>query len=89
MNRFSIKDDIVPVGEFKASLAKYLREIKKKNNSLIITQNGKAAGVLVPPAEFDELNETKLLIESISRGLSDSERGRVLSTEQMRKQLKK
>ncbi len=89
MNYISITNDIVPVGQFKAHLAKYLKEIREKNNSLIITQNGKAAGVLVSPAEFDKLRETKLFIESISKGLSDSEQGKVYSTSQMRDKLKK
>ncbi len=89
MKNLSITNDIVPVGQFKAGLAKYLKEIREKNNSLIITQNGKAAGVLVSPVEFDELRETKLFIESISKGLSDSKQGKVYSTSQMRDELEK
>jgi len=89
MKNLSIANDIVPVGQFKAGLAKYLKEIREKNNSLIITQNGKAAGVLVSPSEFDELCEIKLFIESISKGLSDSKQGKVYTTSQMRDELKK
>ncbi|GBD86572.1 antitoxin RelB [bacterium BMS3Abin03] len=89
MKNISVSSDIVPVGEFKASLAKYLREIKNKRNSLIITQNGKPAGVLISPSEFDELRETKLFIDSISRGLSNSERGEVYSTSQLKNELRK
>jgi len=40
-------------------------------------KDGKSAGVLISPKEFDELRETKLFIDSISRGLSDSEKGDV------------
>lgn len=89
MKNLSIASDIVPVGQFKAHLAKYLKEIREKNNSLIITQNGRPAGVLISPSEYDELRETKLFIESISKGLSDSEQGKVYSTSQMRDKLKK
>lgn len=89
MKTISISSDIIPVGEFKAGLAKYLKELKSNRNSLIITQNGKPAGVLISPSEFDELRETKLLIDSISRGLSDSESGEVYSTSQIRNELKK
>jgi len=89
MREISVSSDIIPVGEFKAGLAKYLKEIQQKKNSLIITQNGKPAGVLISPAEFDELRHTKLFIESISRGLSDSEKGKVLSTSKLRSELKK
>lgn len=89
MKNISVSSDIIPVGQFKSELAKYLKEIREKNNSLIITQNGKPAGVLISPAEFDELRRTKLFIESISRGLTDSDKGEVFSTSQLRNELKK
>ena len=89
MKNISVSSDIIPVGQFKSDLARYLREIQEKNNSLIITQNGKPAGVLISPSEFDELRQTKLFIDSISRGLSDSDNGETLSTSQLRNELKK
>ena len=89
MKNISIENDIIPVGQFKSGLAKYLKEIRTKGNSLIITQNGKPAGVLISPSEFDDLRQTKLFIDSISRGLSESERGVVLSTSQLRSELQK
>ena len=88
MKNISVSSDIIPVGQFKSDLARYLREIQEKNNSLIITQNGKPAGVLISPSEFDELRQTKLFIDSISRGLSDSDNGKTLSTSQLRNELK-
>ncbi|MHB8337888.1 MAG: type II toxin-antitoxin system Phd/YefM family antitoxin [Ignavibacteriaceae bacterium] len=46
MKNILVSNDIIPVGQFKSGLAKYLKEIQNKGNSLIITQNGKPAGVL-------------------------------------------
>ncbi|MCX6151529.1 MAG: type II toxin-antitoxin system Phd/YefM family antitoxin [Ignavibacteriales bacterium] len=89
MANILVANDIIPVGQFKSNLAKYLKEIQNKRNSLIITQNGKPAGVLISPAEFDELRQTKIFIDSISRGLSDSEKGEVFSTSQIKSELKK
>ena len=89
MKNISVENDIIPVGQFKSDLAKYLKEIQTKCNSLIITQNGKPAGVLISPSEFDDLGQTKLFIDSISRGLSDSEKGEVMSTSQLRRELQK
>ena len=89
MKNILVANDIIPVGQFKSGLAKYLKEINNKRNSLIITQNGKPAGVLVSPAEFDDLRQTKRFIDSISQGLSDSEKGEVLSTVQVKKELQK
>jgi antitoxin YefM len=89
MKNISVSSDIIPVGQFKSDLAKYLKEIREKNNSLIITQNGKPAGVLISPSEFDDLRQTKLFLESVSRGLTDSDKGDVISTLQLRAELKK
>ena len=89
MKNILVANDIIPVGQFKSGLAKYLKEIQNKRNSLIITQNGKPAGVLISPSEFDDLRQTKLFIDSISRGLSDSEKGKVLSTSKLRGELRK
>jgi len=89
MKNIFVSSDIIPVGQFKASLAKYLKNIQDNNNSLIITQNGKPAGVLISPSEFDELRNTKLFIDSISRGLKNSEDGEIFTTSQVRQELKK
>lgn len=89
MKEISISTDIIPIGQFKSSLAKYFKEIQLKKNSLIITQNGKPAGVLINPSEFDELRQTKLFINSISRGLSDLEKGDIYSTLELRNKLQK
>ncbi len=89
MKNILVAHDIIPVGQFKSGLAKYLKEIQNNGNSLIITQNGKPAGVLISPSEFDALRQTKLFIDSISRGLSNSEKGEVLSTSQLRRELQK
>lgn len=89
MKNILVANDIIPVGQFKSGLAKYLKEIQNKRYSLIITQNGKPAGVLISPSEFDDLRQTKLFIDSISHGLSDSEKGEVFSTSQLRSELQK
>ena len=87
MKNILVSNDIIPVGQFKSGLAKYLKEVQENRNSLVITQNGKPAGVLISPIEFDELQQTRNFINSISRGLSESEKGEVYSTSQLREKL--
>jgi prevent-host-death family protein len=89
MKNISVTNDIIPVGQFKSGLAKYLKDVQVRKHSLVITQNGKPAGVLVSPSEYDSLNETKLFIESISRGLVDFEKDDLLTTAQLKKKLSK
>ena len=89
MKQIMISNDIIPIGEFKISISKWFKSIRETGHPLVITQNGKPAGVLISPSEFDKLRETKLFIESISRGLSDSEKGEILSTSRLKSELKK
>lgn len=89
MKDILVASDIIPVGQFKSGLDKYLKEIQNKRNTLIITQNGKPAGVLISPSEFDDMRQTRLFIDSISRGLSDSDKGEVFSIAQLKSELHK
>ncbi|MGE5315200.1 MAG: type II toxin-antitoxin system Phd/YefM family antitoxin [Acidobacteriota bacterium] len=89
MKNIQVSSDIIPVGRFKADMARYIKEINAQNNSLIITQNGKPAAVLITPVEFDELRHTKAFLDSIARGMHDMEEGDVLSSAQLRSRLKK
>ncbi len=89
MKSISVSNDIIPVGLFKSKLAFFLKEIQEKGNTFIITQNGKPAGVLLSPTEFDGLRQSKEFIESVARGLSDSEKGEVFSSSQLRALIKK
>jgi prevent-host-death family protein len=79
MRAVRVSEDIVPVSAFKAQAAEWLRRIAETSHPLVITQNGKAAGVLLSPAQFDELSERAQLMGAIAEGLADSEAGRVHS----------
>jgi prevent-host-death family protein len=70
-------EDIVPISEFKAGAAEMLRRIAETGHPLVITQNGKAAGVILSPAEFDRLNERARFVAAVEEGLADADAGRV------------
>ena len=89
MKQINIANDIVPVAEFKMQISKYLHNIKSTGRPMIITQNGKPAGVLLSPDDFDELVYQKSLIDSINRGLSDIKEGNIYTTEELRAELEK
>lgn len=61
----------------------------KNNRPLLITQNGKPAGVLVSPAEFDRIQEqeTARFMASVNRGLQDADGGKVLTSAQAKSRL--
>lgn len=89
MKQISVSNDIIPVGEFKTNIAKWLKSVRNTGQPIVITQNGKPAGVLLSPAEYDELVYKKLFVDSVSKGLTDAESGNVHTTAEVQEQLKK
>jgi prevent-host-death family protein len=82
-----VSDGIVPLGEFKAQAAKLLKRLGESGQPMVITQNGRPAGVLVSPKEFDRIQERQRFLESIAAGLADAEDGRVMDTAGLRKRI--
>jgi antitoxin YefM len=79
MRAVRVSEDIVPVSDFKAQAAEWLKRVAETGHPIVITQNGKAAGVLLSPAQFDELTERTRFLEAIDEGLADADAGRVHS----------
>jgi len=88
MKNISIANDIVPIAEFKTSISKWFNNLQNTGHSLIITQNGKPAGVLLSPQDYDELVYRKSFLDSVVRGISDAESGRTYRAEEIRVALK-
>ena len=89
MKELSVSKGIIPVGEFKTSISKCLKDIQQTGHPIIITQNGRPAGVLLSPNEYDNLTYTKQFIDSVSRGIHDADTGEVLSKDQIQIELQK
>lgn len=64
-----------------------LHEVKSSHRPLVITQNGKAAALLISPTDFDLLTEQLRFIDAVQRGLADVQQGRVLPDEDLNKEL--
>lgn len=77
MQNIKVSENIIPVSEFKARASEWLRRLSGSSEPLVITQNGKAAGVLLSPAAYDEFTERDRFINAVEQGLSDVDAGRV------------
>ena len=77
MRPLRVSEGIVPISEFKARAAEWLRRLADGSEPLVVTQNGKAAGVLLSPAAYDALTERVAFMRSVAAGLADAEAGRV------------
>ena len=88
MKTLSVATGIVPIAEFKSGISKWFREIRDSGSPLVITQNGKPAGVLLSPQEYDALVYRRDFLDSVERGLEDAQAGRALDTQTVRAALR-
>lgn len=84
MKTLSISNDIVPIAEFKAGISKWFKSLQNAGHPLIITQNGKPAGVLLSPSDYDELVYKKSFLDSVGRGMANADSGKVYSTKELK-----
>ena len=87
MRPINISQSIVSLSDFKNKASKMLHEIQSSHRPLVITQNGKAAAVLISPSDFDLLTEQVRFVDAVQRGLADVQNGRVLPDEDLDKEL--
>ena len=81
MDSLKVSEDIVPLSEFKASASKWLKRISLTGAPVVITQNGRAAAVLVSPGEFDALTERARFLSAVADGMADAEDDRLIEHE--------
>ncbi len=89
MKALKISKDVVTLAEFKSQAASLLERIGSSSQPLLITQNGKPAGVLLSPAEFDRIQEqeSSRFVTSVNRGLQDADTGKTLTSSQAKSRL--
>jgi prevent-host-death family protein len=75
--------DIQSLSVFKRDTAKFMRQLKKTKEPIILTVNGKAEMVLLDAESYDYLREKdkREAIEGIRRGMEDVKAGRVRPAE--------
>jgi prevent-host-death family protein len=87
MKPLNISKNIVSLSEFKTKASKMLHDVQSSHHPLVITQNGKAAAVLISPADFDLLTEQVRFVDAVQKGLTDVQHGRMLPDEDLDKEL--
>jgi antitoxin YefM len=84
---------IVPLTEARARLSELLDELERQHEHVVITRNGRPAGVLVPVEEQEALEETLEILqdEEILAALRESEddvtAGRLKTLDEVRREL--
>lgn len=82
-----LSENVLPIGEFKTQASSVLRKLRQSQRPVVITQNGKPAAVLITPEEFDKMHERDRFVVAVQEGLADLEAGRLLDSDEVRRQL--
>ena len=78
--------DIQSLSVFKRDTSKFLKQMKKTGQPIILTVNGKAAAVVHDPDSYQEYVRDKERLEVIAgvrRGIADVKAGRVRDAEEV------
>ena len=73
----------LPLSEVKAKLSELVEKVRLNDDEIVITKNGRPAGVLISPDEYESWKETELiradtsLMREIKKGLSALKRRKV------------
>jgi antitoxin YefM len=88
MRNVRVSENFVPVSAFKAQAAEWLRKADETGAPVVVTQNGKPAGVLLSPKAFDDLTEQARFVAAVEEGLADADAGRVHSQAEVVRRMK-
>lgn len=81
-------DQIKPISYLKAHAAEIVRNLSKKQQALVITQNGEAKVVLQDIKSYEETQETIALLKILSLGVKQIEEGKVIPAEDVLKKIR-
>lgn len=72
--RIDVAEDIVPIGHFKTHASEHIRHLHRTGRPMVITQNGRAAAVVLTPDEFEELGHRAFVRAKVEAGIESAER---------------
>ena len=88
MYNFKANDDILPLSEFRSNLAGYITQTRETGRPIIVTQNGRTAGVFVNASTWDEIQEKLEKLEAYEDLLAaegEADRGEVYTSDDARR----
>ena len=84
---------VVPLTEARARLSELLDELERRHEHVVITRNGRPAGVLVPAEEQEALEETleilqdEEVLDALRESEEDAKSGRLSTLAEVRREL--
>ena len=85
--RIEIDQDIQPLSEFRKHAADFIDWIKKQKRSIVLTQHGKSAAVLVDVTEYQRMVDKIDLMEELIEAERQIASGEVVSHEEAKRRI--
>jgi len=85
-----VMTETLPLAEIKAHLSEIVDRIELEHDRIILTRNGRAAAVIMSPADLDALEDTVEILsdpkalKEIKRAQEELANGQVVSAEELR-----
>lgn len=70
-----VTEDIVTIADLKNDAAGVVRQLNTTHRPMIVTQRGKAAMVLLAPAEYDRLVYVRDVVQGLSLAMAEADAG--------------
>jgi len=68
--------NIIPVSDLRQDAAKLLKQLKKSDEPLIITQRGRATAVIIGVDAYEKLEHEKEILRLLAKGDREIEEGK-------------
>jgi prevent-host-death family protein len=82
MTRINLENDLQPLSEFRANASSIIDKVKNENRTIIITQHGKGAAVLMSVSEYEKMRDKIELLEDIATARAQIAAGEFVSHEE-------
>ena len=75
--------------ELRRHTPEILQEAREQRAACLVTDRGQAAGVIVDPESWEQLNRRLELLEQLALGMQDVAEGRLTAQEEVRDEFRK
>jgi prevent-host-death family protein len=86
--KISLKDDINSISYVKSNFSDVLKDLKRKQRPLVITQNGKSSGVLLDIETWENLQKKITLLKLIAEGEQSLQRDEHIILSELEEKMK-
>lgn len=78
MPRLNLKEDILPLSEFRADAAGRLAQVRQTQRPLVLTQRGHSSAVVLDVAQYQQILEELELLRDIHTAVRQVEAGEAI-----------